>query len=399
MHYGKGALLAKFDLKRAYSAFPIRECERRFLGMFWKDSNYVDLALPLVYPEPQIFLTGGPICLEWVFSDAESVCEDDIQHYYDDFLNVGPPGSDQCQLAQDTCLAVCDYLGVPVEHSKTISATTSLKYLGFILDSEQLEIRLPKEKQDNVLRASSAWSNKCAGSKRDLLSLIGLLQHCSQGIPLGHPFLRHLIDRAHSVGESHHFVHLSIWEKDDIRWWFHLISAWNGKSLFLRPKWETGPDDTVSSDAASNYGFSAHLKNGWFADKWPRDTQDISVLVKEMILIIIAAELWGHLWARKRVLCQSDNLSAVSTLQSGLCRARHLAFCLHELSTRAVLNNFSFTAKHVPGWRNSASDALSRFHFQDFRSLVPDANTVSTPVPQALLSKLLFPPWTRNGED
>ena len=83
-----------------------------------------------------------------------------------------------------------------------------------------------------------------------------------------------------------------------------------------------------------------------------------------MIPTVIAAELWGHLWARKRVLFRSDNLSVVSTLQSGLCRARDLAFCFRELSTRAVLNNFSFTAKHVPGWRNSASDALSRFRFQ-----------------------------------
>ena len=124
--------------------------------MFLKDSYYVDLALPFgLSRAPNIFNKGADL-LEWVFSDAESVCEDDIQHYYDDFLNVGPPGSDQCQLAQDTCLAVCDYLGVPVEHSKMISATTSLKYLGFILDSEELEIRLPEEKQDKVLRALSA---------------------------------------------------------------------------------------------------------------------------------------------------------------------------------------------------------------------------------------------------
>ena len=56
MHYGKGALMAKFDLKRAYRAFPIRECDRRFLGMFWKDSYYVDLALPFgLSRAPNIF--------------------------------------------------------------------------------------------------------------------------------------------------------------------------------------------------------------------------------------------------------------------------------------------------------------------------------------------------------
>ena len=125
--------------------------------MFWKEKYYVDLALPFgLSRAPNIFNRGADL-LEWAFSDSDLVCEDDIQHYYDDFFNVGPPGSDQCQVTQETYLAVCDYLGVPVEHSETIGATTCLKYLGFILDSEQLEIRLPKEKQDKVLRALTVW--------------------------------------------------------------------------------------------------------------------------------------------------------------------------------------------------------------------------------------------------
>ena len=148
-----------------------------------------------------------------------------------------------------------------------------------------------------------------------------------------------------------------------------------------------------------NFGFGAYIGKEWFADEWPQGTENISVPVKELIPVVIAAELWGYCWARKHILFRSDNLAVVSTLQSGLCKDRHLAFCHRELATRAVLNNFTFSAKHVPGWQNSASDALSRFRFQDFRSLVPDANLNSTPVPQPLLAKLLFPPWTQSGED
>ena len=76
------------------------------------------------------------------------------------------------------------------------------------------------------------------------------------------------------------------------------------------------PRLAVSSDAASNCGFSAYFKNEWFADKWPRDTQYISVPVKEMIPIVIATELWGHLWARKRVLFRSDMQSSSFSLLS-----------------------------------------------------------------------------------
>ena len=46
-------------------------------------------------------------------------------------------------------------------------------------------------------------------SKREFLSVIALLQHCCQAIVLGRPFLRRLIDRAHSVSDLHHFVKLS----------------------------------------------------------------------------------------------------------------------------------------------------------------------------------------------
>ena len=67
---------------------------------------------------------------------------DDIQHFYDDFFEVGPPNSDQCENSLDTSLAICEFLGVPVEHSKTIHPTSCMQYLGFILDSELLELRL-----------------------------------------------------------------------------------------------------------------------------------------------------------------------------------------------------------------------------------------------------------------
>ena len=173
------------------------------------------------------------------------------------FLAVGPSGSDQCQKTLDSCLSTCSELGVPIEDSKTILPTTC--YLGFILDSVLLELRLPKEK-DKVLSALSLWKNKRSGLKHDLLSLIDLLQHCTQAIPLGRPFLRRLINRANYVKELYRFVRLSTWEQDDIDWWHRLVTEWNGRSLFLSPGWEKGPDLSVTSDAAGSQflGFGAY---------------------------------------------------------------------------------------------------------------------------------------------
>ena len=97
-----------------------------------------------------------------------------------------------------------------MEPSKTFHPTTCLLCLGFLFDTLKLELQLPEEKQQKVLRTLSTWDNKHGRRKRDLLSLIGLLQHCTQAITIGRSFLRRLIDRAHSVKELHHFVSLSV---------------------------------------------------------------------------------------------------------------------------------------------------------------------------------------------
>ena len=79
--------MAKFDLKRAYHSFPVREPDRYLLGMFSKNKYYVDLALPFgLCKAPNIFNRGGDI-LEWVFGQLEDIIEDDLQHCYDDFFS------------------------------------------------------------------------------------------------------------------------------------------------------------------------------------------------------------------------------------------------------------------------------------------------------------------------
>jgi hypothetical protein len=54
----------------------------------------------------------------------------------------------------------------------------------------------------------------------------------------------------------------------------------------------------------------------------------------------------------------------------------------------AARHSFTFTASHVPGKLNPIADSLSRFQFQRFRQLAPQADPVATAIPQALLNDL-----------
>ena len=56
MSLGSGALMAKFDIKRAYRLLPVNTNDRSFLGMKWKNNYYIDLALPFgLRSAPKIF--------------------------------------------------------------------------------------------------------------------------------------------------------------------------------------------------------------------------------------------------------------------------------------------------------------------------------------------------------
>eukprot|EP00112_Aurelia_sp_Birch-Aquarium-sp1_P003277 Seg1363.36 transcript_id=Seg1363.36/GoldUCD/mRNA.D3Y31 product="Polyprotein P3" protein_id=Seg1363.36/GoldUCD/D3Y31 len=397
MKLGHSALLAKFDLRRAYRLLPVRLEDRWLLGMRWKGQFYLDLAIPFcLRSAPQIFKRFAD-ALQSIFEQIGGV--ENIQHYLDDFLVAGPPQSSVCESDLYKCLSLAKNLGVPIAPEKTEGPSTSITYLGFILDSEKQELRLPVEKLTKVHLVLDTWKDRKTGTKRDLLSLIGLLQHCCQAVVLGRPFLRRLIDRAKTVSELHHFVTLSLWEKEDIQWWYTIFKSWNGKSLFHLPKWENAPDVSITSDAAGSIGFAAIHKLEWFAGKWPTGTGSLNIAIKELVPIVLAASIWGHEWERKRILFRCDNAAVVVLLRQGSCRDRHLAFLVRELSMIAFHKSLTFTSVHIPGPRNVKADALSRFNFQAFHSsAAPDAALNLLPIPEAFLQKLLFPPWITSGK-
>jgi len=63
---GRGTRLAKVDLKEAYRAVPVSPEDCPLLGMHWKESVYIDTALPIgLCSAPKIFsaLADGLIYL------------------------------------------------------------------------------------------------------------------------------------------------------------------------------------------------------------------------------------------------------------------------------------------------------------------------------------------------
>ena len=98
------------------------------------------------------------------------------------------------------------------------------------------------------------------------------------------------------------------------------------------------PMCAITSDAAGSIGFAAINGTQWFAGVWPKGASNINIAVKELIPIVLAANIWGSTWSRKRIAFKCDNMAVVLVLRQGSCKDRHLAFLLRELSILAVLH-------------------------------------------------------------
>ena len=382
MRLGRGAQMAKIDIKSAFRLCPVRPEDQPLLGMHWENHYYYDRVLPFgLRSAPYIFNCLAE-AVEWI---AKEQGAETVLHYLDDFFVAGSASSSECQDSLNTIMAVCEELQIPLAEKQEGPATV-ITFLGILLDSENLEARLPPGKLQEIKQALSHWSRRQSCTKQQLLSLIGTLSFAAKVVPPGRTFLRRMIDLSTTVrGLSQHIV-LDTNFKRDLAWWSEYLTSWNGASFFLQPQWSLAPDLTLYTDSSGTIGFGAYFQGSWFQGHWDEEDAPKSIQYKELYPIVLAAHTWGAQWRRKKVLFLCDNQAVVACLRSGTAKCPHIMSLLRALFLICARGSFTVSARHVPGIENGIADALSRFNMQAFRCLAPQAHQHPTPIPQRLPS-------------
>ena len=255
---GPGTQLAKFDIESAYRLVMVHPDDRHLLGMKWKDQLFVDTVPPFgLRSAPKVF-TALADALQWIL--GQNRVPRGI-HYLDDFLLVGAPASQECQQALKVALQVCQQLGVPIAAHKTEGPGTLLVFLGIEIDTRAMEVRLPTEKLHRLQQEIEKWQYRRACTKRELLSLIGQLQHACCVVRPGRSFLRRMISLSSTVKEPHYRVRLNREFRSDLQWWACFLPTWNGRSMMtgILPTFHAG---VLTSDASGSWGCGAFTSSG-----------------------------------------------------------------------------------------------------------------------------------------
>ena len=387
---GPGTVMAKFDIECAYRIIPVHPDDRSLLGMMWRGGLYLDTALPFgLRSAPKVFnaLADG---LAWGLSRRGIK----VLHYLDDFLLVGKP--EECDQALSMSLTHCSRLGVPIAGHKTEGPAAKLVFLGIELDATNGVMRLPTEKLHRLKQEIGSWAQRRSCTKRELLSLIGQLQHACCIVKPGRSFLRRMISLSTVARELHHRIRLNKGFRSDLQWWHRFLPSWNGTGMMSAVA-RCGFVATVTSDASGSWGCGAFASTGeWFQLKWPDHWQERHITVKELLPVVLSIAIWGYMWRGGAVRCRCDNAAVVAILRSGTSKNEHVMHLIRSLFFLAAGHNLSIVGEHIPGKINRAADALSRNNLGLFFSTTQEAKPAASRLPAEVVEGLVHrqPDWT-----
>lgn len=378
---GAGCFLVKLDVEAAYKQVPVRPEDWPLLGFRWRGKWYYERVLPFGLKSSCRLWELYATALEHLFKRALGI--ECVVHYVDDFLFVVKDLSsakEHLRRAYD----LCDRLGLPIATDKTEGPATKLTFLGIELDTVTMTGSLSDEKLTYLHALLRDWEGRESATIKEVQSLEGALQWCTQVVRPGRSFLGRIRDwrkLMRDKGEGPH--HITDEVRKDIRWWIRFAAKWNGVSLLYDVEWSEAKKLRLYTDACES-GYGAAFGDRWIAGKWnevqlsrarnPREPGSRSMPFLELLALVIAAATWGRTWTGKRIMFITDCSAVMYAVKDRRSAIARMMGPIRHLCELAAIHQFDFDCEWEPGLTNTIADALSRADWSKFRTLAPTAS-------------------------
>lgn len=208
---------------------PIHQSAIHLFGFHWRENFYLDKCLPMGCSLScslfELFSTSLQTALLKKFSFLS------VSHILDDIIFISPANSPLCKQQLSTFLAIASFVGIPIKASKTIPPSTCVPIHGILVDTVQMEARLPLDKLRCLSDLVISFSKKRTVKLRLWQSLLGHLSFACRVIRPGRPFLRRMFNLLQGRTNPNHFIRVPRHVRSDCEIWQHFLSEFNGISI------------------------------------------------------------------------------------------------------------------------------------------------------------------------
>ena len=381
-----GDFMSVIDIKAAYRAVPILEAHRKYQGFSWVLAGekcwFVDNRLCFG-------LRLGPKYFNYISNFVYDVLSNvyglNVVNYLDDFITVAP-SMVECNVARDTIVNVLRFLGFHVAYEKLVSPSQIVTYLGIVIDSVRMELRLPDGKLRKLIDLLNYVESKNRVSKKDLECLGGLLSHCAHVVKGGKFFCKNVYKLyKEMVNRNLRYVNLNVEVKNDLRWWKRLCKFFNGSMRIVEQPFAF----PMVSDSSLK-GFAVYLNDDWVAGVW--DDKDFinivsscchvaskplldkfekdNINVLELWPIVVGLKRWAYLFKNKSLDVVTDNTQVMFMLLNGGSINKCCCNWIREIFWITAIYNIKLVPKYINTKSNLVADTLSRMMYPETSSKI-----------------------------
>ena len=312
-------------------------------------------------------------------------------NYLDDFFFVSLLKA-MCDWQIRNFLNICEEIGFPVSMEKTFWSTTSLTFLGLLIDTVKQIVAIPEEK----VRRAKDLINEMLGSKKTtvykLQKLCGFLNFLCKCIVPGRAFTRRFYTYYNNKMKPHHHISVTTQIRSDLSVWLSFI---NNPTIYCRPfidfSSELQADDLDwYTDASGAVGFGGYHKNFWFQDYWngTEIENSPSIQYKELLAVTVSIFLWGKRYCNRRIRLFCDNDAVCRMLNNNSTGCKNCMTLIRKIVLFSMENNVRIFAKHVKSKDNYLSDSLSRYKMDQFWTDVKKDERDMNRIPESIPAEI-----------
>lgn len=376
---GKGSYCCKTDISNAFRIINLHASQFKYFGFTWQGNWYFDTCLQMGCSSSCRIFERFSTAVQWIAQEKLGIKF--MTHVLDDFLIVDKSAT-ECRKKLETFLTVCADIGIPMAKDKTFGPDKIMTFLGYELDTEMMEARLPIDK---IRKCKDAIEEILPCKKitlKDMQSVIGLLNFACNVVLPGRAFLRRLINTTVGITKSYYRIRLNKEVKADLHTWLAFLDQFNGRSVFLPDRWVDSNELKLYTDASGSIGYGAVLGGHWFYGTWDVNWKKCNITLLEFYPIVLALKVWSHILKNKCIYFYTDNYALVHIINKQSSKDKCIMYLVRELVLICLQSNILFQARHLSTKENILCDCLSRLKVQQFHQLAPWMDKEPMLIPQ-----------------
>ena len=369
--FGKGSLLYKIDISRAFRHVKIDPRDYFLLGLRHQD-YYLDTCLPFGFRHGSGIFQRLSDAIRFIMKSQGY----DVINYIDDVIGFGTIST--AKPSFEALKSLLHKLGLDISFKKLVTPTTKVTCLGVDVDTVDFTVSIPDQKLTEIIQICNNWTEKSQCTKKELQSLLGALLYVSKCVKSARFFLNRMLDtlRSHFSKEK---ISLDTNFHRDLNWFKKFLTKFNGKAFFVHRPIQA----TIELDACLK-GLGAVYVGQVYAIPIPQYCQNFSIVHLEMLNILVAVRVWKQYWKNKRVLLKCDNQAVVTVLNSGKTQDLTLAAIARNIMMDVAQHDIDLQVIHILGVDNKIADLLSRWYitndpYKILKKLLPNPRWLHLP--------------------